>query len=291
MKASLGLGTVQFGSAYGIANRGIRVENDQIGAILDEGCIHGVSILDTATLYGDCEERLGRHDVARFSVVTKTPQLADITPIEAQHRLRSTFALSLSHLRLPSLYGLLVHSVGDLIGATGPAIYEEMVKLKEVGLTQKIGVSVYTAADIDFVMEHYKLDIVQLPVNVLDQRLVKSGHIAALGDAGIEVHARSAFLQGLLLMDVDAIPVHFSPFRRFLSRWHEAAVAQGLDRQAAALIYLRDLPGVSVVLVGVTSRSQMRDAIKSFSHDGHFSAEGLGVEEPALVDPRTWRWN
>ena len=44
-------------------------------------------------------------------------------------------------------------------------------------------------------------DIVQVPVNVFDQRLIKDGSIGALSDRKIKIHIRSIFLQGLMLMD------------------------------------------------------------------------------------------
>ena len=103
--------------------------------------------------------------------------------------LEKSFCESLSRLKLKSIYGLLVHDASDLVSDDGPAVFDAMQQLKQRGLVQKLGVTVYSGSQIDAVVGRFLVDLVQVPVNVLDQRLIKSGHIAALKAKGIEVHA------------------------------------------------------------------------------------------------------
>ena len=102
--------------------------------------------------------------------------------------------------------------------------------LKSEGLVKRIGVSVYDAAEIDGVLEIFRPDVVQLPLNIFDQRLIQSGHIKALQSAGIEIHARSAFLQGILLSERSALPDYFKRFDGSLAGYY-----WGLDRKRALL--------------------------------------------------------
>ena len=68
----LGIGTVQFGQAYGISNRRGQVPLEDARAIVARAERAGVSLLDTAASYGEAEEVLAQMDTQRFRVVTKT---------------------------------------------------------------------------------------------------------------------------------------------------------------------------------------------------------------------------
>ena len=104
-----------------------------------------------------------------------------------------------------NVYGLLAHHADDLLVPGGRRVFEEMQRLLEEGLVRKIGVSVYSGQQIDSILELYTPDIVQLPLNLFDQRLLESGHLEKLKRRGVEIHARSVFLQGLLLIEPDQV--------------------------------------------------------------------------------------
>src|SRR4051812_7806276 len=71
----LALGTVQFGSRYGIANRSGQTTRDEAAAILAAAYAAGIRTLDTAIAYGDSERLLGEIGVADWRVVSKLPAL------------------------------------------------------------------------------------------------------------------------------------------------------------------------------------------------------------------------
>lgn len=79
--------------------------------------------------------------------------------------------------------------------------------------------SVYNSNQIDQLLKKYPIDIIQVPINLLDQRLILSGHLDRLKDLQIEIHARSVFLQGLLLLNPDTLPVRFSSIQPLLKKY------------------------------------------------------------------------
>src|SRR5262249_17350751 len=157
--------------------------------------------IDTAPLYGGSEESLGRALRAgdAFAIVTKTPWFGPGGVPANAEALTSAFQASLDRLRQERVYGLLVHRASDLLGPEGDDLFEAMRRLKQLGRVAKIGVSIYDARELEGVLARHQPDLVQLPLNVLDQRLLAGGQITRLKSAGVEIHARSAFLQGLLL--------------------------------------------------------------------------------------------
>lgn len=286
----LGLGTVQWGVAYGISNQVGKTDPDEVSAILSAARRVGVKLLDTASLYGEAESVLGANRLETFKIVTKTPRYATRL-IEDQHveQMFDTFNRSLDKLAVERVDGLLVHHAQDILIDGGERLVAGMGHLKELGKVSKIGVSIYDGEQLAGILQRFTPDLVQLPLNVVDQRLIHSGWLQRLHDRGVEIHVRSVFLQGLLLMSLDEVPTYFDPIRPLLTRWHSAALEQGMSLAQAALAFVRDLPEVDQVLVGVESVSQFQACLQDFLTPASFDAAGLACDDPAFVNPVLWK--
>ena len=290
----LGLGTVQFGMDYGMSNPRGRTPPAEVDRILRLAADNGVQVLDTAAVYGDSEVVLGKllpsdHD---FRIVTKTPSFktATINAADAVH-LRDAFHRSLENLRRGNVYGLLAHHADDLLVPGGRLVFEEMQRLLEDGPVRKIGVSVYSGQQIDSILELYTPDIVQLPLNLLDQRLLESGHLEKLKRRGVEIHARSVFLQGLLLIEPDQIPAYFSPIGDKLERYARFLEANKLSRLQATQAFAAKQRDVDVVLVGVTSAAELRDILSALDAVSGIDLDmsALKVADERMVNPSLWK--
>lgn len=285
----LGLGTVQWGLPYGVANQHGITAPETVTALLGEARQYGIEVLDTASLYGKSEAVLGNNSLEAFKVVTKTPKFSTshISDVEA-NKLTETFQQSLDLLSCKKIYGLLIHHAEDLLVPGAERLLAAMMLLKEQGVVEKIGVSVYDSRQLDAVLKKFKPDLIQLPLSVLDQRLLTSGHLELLKNEGVEIHVRSVFLQGLLLMPLSKIPAFFEPILPLLTRWHAAAHSQGLTVNQAALAFVRDIPYVDAVLVGLDSLAQFRSCLDDFAIETGFDATGLASNDPAFVNPALW---
>lgn len=290
----LGLGTVQFGMNYGVSNLQGKTPPTEVDHILRLAADNGVRVLDTAAVYGDSEVVLGKllasdHD---FRIVTKTPSFKTpaINAADAIY-LRDTFRRSLENLRQGNVYGLLAHHADDLLVPGGERIFEEIRRLLEEGLVRKIGVSVYSGRQIDRILELYTPDIVQLPLNLFDQRLLESGHLEKLKRRGVEIHARSIFLQGLLLIEPDQVPAYFSPIGDKLERYARFLEANKLSRLQATLAFAARQRDVDVVLVGVTSAAELRDIFSALDAISGLDLDmsELKVADERMVNPSLWK--
>ncbi len=288
--AKLGLGTVQWGLPYGITNPNGVASVETVTGLLDAARSVGIQVLDTASLYGKAEAVLGENSLDGFKVVTKTPSFAGERIKDADvDVLNATFHRSLAHLKVTNVHGLLIHHADNLLLPGGEKLISAMVKLKEDGLVKKIGVSVYDSKQVDSVLKLFTPDLVQLPLNVFDQRMLESGHLELLKHRGVEIHVRSVFLQGLLVMSMCDIPEYFQPIQPLLTRWRDAAREQGLTAHQAAITFVKNIPYVDTVLVGLNSVDQFHSCIDSFSIDKQFDASGLACNVPAFVNPSFWK--
>jgi aryl-alcohol dehydrogenase-like predicted oxidoreductase len=196
-------------------------------------------------------------------------------------------------LRRQNLYGLLVHDADDLLGANGGALWQAMSDLRSAGRVERIGSSVYTGQQIDALLERYEPDLIQLPLSLLDQRLVQGGQLERLAQRRVEVHARSAFLQGALLMTETDLPAHLSGLRPFLKQLSIRADSLGLTRVEAALRYVANLPEIFSVVCGVDSPRQLDELVAALRTNSPAlspaDAAACACADPLLVDPSQWR--
>lgn len=292
MNTKLGLGTVQFGQAYGVSNTAGQTPAHEVAAVLREAHARGIRVLDTAPLYGDSERVLGEAMAAEFQLVTKTPKFGDpgLTAREARARLRDTFERSLALLRVPRVGTVLFHDAADLAGPLGAELWSELASLRDSGRIERIGVSVYDAAQLDRVLDAYPVQAVQVPLNVLDQRLIRSGHLERLRRAGVAVHCRSVFLQGLLVMDPDALSPHFARVRDHLKSFKAWSDERGLSRLQVALGFALEVAGVDVVLCGVNDAAQLRE-ICAAAERRVPAAElaRFAIDDVDVLNPARWR--
>ena len=258
--SKIALGGVQFGIDYGVANNKGQVQIEEVQSILNYAKKNGVNILDTASGYGDSEEVLGKVGVDNFQIITKTTSIK-----QGVNGVVRIFYQSLKNLKQKKAYGLLIHDIGEIEHKQFDTLLIELARLKRQGLVKKIGVSVYNSQQIDYVLDNFSIDLIQLPINILDQRLINDESLVKLKKHNVEIHARSALLQGLLLMSINAIPSWFEPIKDTLKLFHEEAKKQNLTKLQLALGFVQSLTEIDKVVVGVNSLQQLREIIDASS--------------------------
>jgi len=288
----IGLGAVQFGLSYGVSNKIGKTPKAEVKEILSLAKDFGIKVIDTAFQYGNSEEILGELLVkGDFNIVTKTPAFTHQTiNVNDAEYLEKVYKQSVSYMGKHSLYGLLFHNADDLFLPGAKCLFEKVLELKENGLVDKIGVSIYSAAQIDKLIGNYPIDLIQLPINILDQRLLKNGYLSSLKSKGIEIHARSIFLQGLLLMDPETMPVYFDPIREHLKSYHQFIKEINITPVEAALGFVSSLAEVDVVLCGVNSKEQLVEICNSYSEKLNVTDfEKYAINNIEMLNPSKWK--
>jgi len=289
----LGLGSAQFGLDYGVSNREGMTSEDEVRRILGLASGRGVKVIDTARAYGRSQEVLGRclPPAHGFDIVTKIAPMRTASISRDQLAgLAAQFEQSLTMLRQERVYGLLAHHAGDVLAEGGEGVVDALRALQARGLVNKIGVSVYDARELDCVLARWTPDIVQLPLSVLDQRLIASGHVAQIARLGVEIHVRSVFLQGLLLMAPQAIPAPLQGAARGVAEFQAFAAAGGCSPAGAALQFAAALPGVRAVLAGVNNAAQLEELLDYGSCAADtFAMARFALTDEALLNPARWR--
>ena len=284
----LALGTVQFGLDYGVANNIGKVTFRGAEKILGLAKANGINTLDTAISYGESEANLGKLNVEDFDVVTKLPPL----PNDQRNIFEWVIEQvnnSLKRLKLKRIYGLLLHRSQDLLSVDGPIIIKAIKYLKARGTIQKIGISIYRPEELELIKNKIKLDLVQAPLNVIDRRFQMSGWLDLCKNDGVEIHIRSVFLQGLLLMDKEKRPRKFDRWGNILDRWMYELHKSNLSPLVASLSYVRSVKQIDRVIVGVDNELHLLEIISAFkSTEIPFDNSFMISNDVDLIEPSRW---
>jgi aryl-alcohol dehydrogenase-like predicted oxidoreductase len=282
------LGTAQFGAAYGITNAAGRIGDDAVTDILRVADRHAIGIFDTSPGYGDAQTRLGALAVApapRYVSKFALPDDARSAPSAEQ-----LYGESRRTLGVDVLHGMLFHRVGDLRDPRADEGWRILRAARDAGEITRIGASVYDADDLAVAVERFPdLDLLQIPGSIVDRRLLDAPLVAELHARGVEIHVRSAYLQGLLLADPGALPAHAAPLVPVIEGLRAEADRRGTDLIALALGYLREHPLADGVLVGATTPDELEAAARAWamSVDGVADIPDPGLDD-AVLDPRRW---
>ena len=271
------LGTVQFGLQYGVNSAG-RPSEDAVKGILAEAAKGGIATLDTSSAYGNSEEILGACITPEegFKIVSKYPK--GETPVS------DMFNGSLNRLKVKQLYGYLLHHFE--VYKNNTKVWDDFVALKESGRVQKIGFSLYSPEELEFILNNKSpFDLIQVPFNIFDKKFLP--YMKDLHDKGVEIHVRSTFLQGLFFKDRESLPEKLQPMRKYLLQLDDFSQKSGLSISEIALNYNLQNPYIDGVLIGVDNVSQLKMNLASVK-DTPIDIE-IEVKEQELLNPVNWK--
>jgi aryl-alcohol dehydrogenase-like predicted oxidoreductase len=280
------LGTVQFGLNYGVSNINGKVERKDVEKILSLASTYGIDTLDTASGYGDSEKVIGKAQKktsTTFNIITKVvPQRSPATSYLNQVR------HSLTQLKVTSSYAVMLHDANQLLDSSSKKNYQDLLALKNFGLCQKIGVSIYNPNELISILKNFKLDIIQLPLNIFDQRFLAPQVIKLVKKNNIEVHARSLFLQGLLLMDNEVKPIYFNQFSEYFNKFDLFCKENQLTRLEACISFVQSVTNIDKFVIGVTNSAELNEIIEIYKKISPRNFSSLRVDDKKLLNPSLW---
>ena len=286
------LGTVQFGLNYGVNNNLGKVSEGSIRDILDLAFARGIQILDTAEAYGNSQERIGsyhKNSDNRFDIVTKFHSAVDIN---SSFDIKERILEDINILGVEGLYGYMFHSFSDFDKYFN-FFKEGLIELKSKGIIKKIGVSVYTNEELEKVIETKDIALVQLPYNLLDNDKLRGESIYKAKQKGIEVHTRSAFLQGLFFKPIDTFTGNLVNLKDELNKLNNLIESNQLNMASCALNYPISKKHIDKVLIGVDSLEQLEENINALNITNSPSVfkkiDQIKIKDKQLLNPSLWK--
>ncbi len=280
----LAVGTVKFGTNYGLINKKKIYLNEikKISKFINSK-INNINLIDTAFSYGKSHKIIGRTKLNKLKIVTKIRFLSK----NKINYFNKNIDNLLKDLRVNQIYGLLFHDVKDAINKS---YLKLLLDLKKKKIIKKIGVSIYSPNDLKIIFKLWKPDIVQVPFNIFDQRLVKSGYLDLLKKLKIEIHVRSCFLQGLLV-NYDRNKKKFKKFQKWsdlLESWSGWCRNNNISKFEACLQFIKNYKKIDYLVVGFDNLKQLKEIIYTLDKKEIKITNKFYSSDLKLIDPRKW---
>ena len=288
LKKKLVFGTANFSNTYGINSSNITRKNysKKIFNLLNKKKIY---FIDTAYSYKNAEKTLGKFNLKKFKIISKLPNIQKNHTIDEIENIVTKYVqLSLEKLKIKKFYALLVHNTRELNGKKGAKIFNTLKKLKERHMVDKIGYSIYSPSELDKYFQKFKPDIVQGPLNLLDQRILEGGWLKKLKINGIEFHARSIFLQGLLLKNLRKMPKKFRKYQTIFRKYCTWLQKNNLSSFDACLNFIYSIKFANKVIIGVDNDKQLKKIINFLPDKKKYNFSELKIKKKNLIDPSKW---
>lgn len=285
LKNKLALGTAQFGLDYGISNFFGKVKSKKIEEILNYAHANGIDTIDTAKSYGFAEQRIGS-----YLKKNKTSPWKIITKISSVEHIKNQVIDSKKKLNKRP-HAILAHSE-KIFRHKNFIKFVESLK-KDPKFFFQIGVSVYNEEEINSVLKSEILpQIIQLPINILDQRLFSNRVLHDIASNGISIHARSIFLQGLFYLPKSIWRKKFEDAFSSLERLERISIKNNMTLSELSLLWVTRLNEIEKTIIGVESVDQLKQHFGSFKKKLNNNAldeiENINYNNENILNPALW---
>jgi len=271
----IGLGSVQFGIPYGVSNSVGQTSPEEVAKILYYSNKSGITIIDTASAYGNAECILGGNDLNRFKIISK------FLPQEESDSIGLQLNKSLSNLRIDSLYGYLAHRPLNLI--KNQKQWEELLTLKQEKKIRKIGFSLNDPHEFEMLYQKGMIpDLVQVPYNYFDNRF--KNILIDLKADGCEIHTRSAFLQGLFFTNVKNLSSFFNEVKNEIEGLQ---IKYDTMLPGVLLKHVLSLSFIDVVIMGVENEKQLINNLININSAPLLESNNFNYSE-SVISPINW---
>ena len=280
----ISIGTANFGLKYGIKNN--QIPKHEINCILDYGKKNKINFIDTASSYGNSEKILGQNDLSKFLITSKYL----IGNNNDYNIVQRSVLKSIKTLNIKKLESILIHNADQLLKYNYSNNIDYLKKLRDQNFTNYIGLSIYDFDILDEILKVFIPDIIQVPFNILDRRLLANDRLNKYTSYGISVEVRSIFLQGLLITREKNALKKFDKWDFIFQKWHNWLDDNSTSAFEACLNFIKKYKEISKVIIGIDSLKQLEDINDIFNSVKYFDLpENLAVDDKDLILPYLWR--
>jgi len=287
MKNKIIIGSANFNQIYGIRKNFIK--KNEVKKIFNLAYKNTVKTIDTSPLYKESEKIIGSLNNKRFKIISKIPNPPKgIKKENIENWLKQNIITSLKNLKIKKFECLLIHNANCLLSKNRNEIYQGIKTMKANGFTNKIGVSIYDFNILNKILTKFKFDLIQAPFNVLDQRLVEEGWLKKLKKRKIDVHVRSIFLQGILLLKYKQLPKKLKKLSKKFMLWENWLKKNKFNPLQVCVEFVLKQHQLDGVVIGFNNNNQLNQILKLKKKRNNYLLPNLAIKDKKLIDPRKW---
>lgn len=298
--SEVAFGGVEIGMPYGIGVKGATDMISEAGAmrLLHASLEQGINFYDTARGYGKSELIIGKaFEGMRSEVILCTKckhffqedrSLPGYAVLE--NLIATSLRESLAALKTDYVDVFMLHQ-GNLALLHNTDVSRILTKLKESGLIRSTGVSTYTPEETEAAIKTGVYDVIQLPLNLMDQRQAALFPLASREGTGIMV--RSVLMKGVLSERGKDLHPALHDVQKHIRLYDALLNASAPDLPTLATHFALSFPEVSSVLVGLDRQEYLDKCLQAangnyLNDEAMAIARSLAYKDPEFLNLHTW---
>jgi aryl-alcohol dehydrogenase-like predicted oxidoreductase len=245
-----------------------------------------INFIDTAISYGDSENIIGSSKLKNLHIITKI-KLPSKKIIQVRDWTLKEISKSLYKLKIKKIYGVLIHDYKDLLGKYGKDYLLSLQELKKKKIIKKIGISIYDSHEIKKIWKFWKPDLIQVPFNPLDNRILDSGWVDVFRKFKVKIFARSIFLQGLLINEDNSFIINKN-YLILLNKFKNWCYKNNISLLQGCIHFVKQFKKIDYLVVGFNNYNQLKEIIDVFNKKQIIVPKKFSTNKKNLIDPRKW---
>ena len=155
---------------------------------------------------------------------------------------------------------------------------------------KKIGVSVYTIQEAKKILDKFKLDIIQVPINVFNQEFLNRNFLESVKRNHIEVHARSIFFQGMAIQDINKIDSYFQNVLNKFKIFDQDCESNNINKIKKSLEFVYSNKFINKYIIGFNDLNQFKQVISiKLSKKNLNSFSKYAINNKKITNPAKWK--
>lgn len=278
------LGTANLWTKYGFKSKFINKRQSM--SLLNYSQKNNIKTLDISSSYPSFKNIIKETNLKKFKICYKVSN-TDFKKSNFYNNFESFFYNLLNKLNVSKIEYFLFHNVKDILSSKNKTILKNLNYLKKNKKIGYLGVSVYSVDDLLKIFKKgIKIDVVQVPFNILDQRIKQKKFLNFIKLKKIKIHVRSIFLQGILT-DKKIIPKKFKRFKE-LSNWHNFLQENKLNSITEIINFINNFKFINKIVIGVKNKDQLKKILNIRISKNKKNFDKFKSNNLQLIDPRKW---
>lgn len=281
------IGTAQLSNNYGAFNKVGSIKNKELKKILNYCKKKNILYLDLANSYKNSINKLSKNNLVKFQIILKVGNLNKKNYFLS---LKTIFEKTLKKLKVKKIYSLMFHDENDLKYLKDSKVLEYFLNLKEKNVIKKIGLSIYNFDMLIYNLNNFPIDLIQVPFNIFDKRILNKKLQKIIFRNKIEVHARSVFLQGLLLQDPTSKQKIIKKNKPLFNNWHKFNLYRQKKKIMNCIKFVFQFKEIKKFVFGIDSLNQLKTIVNIIQEIDYNEKlyYNFKLKNKKIIDPRSW---
>lgn len=284
------LGTAQFSGNYGITKKDGYLTQNGAHKILKTLLAKNLRHLDTSIDYKNSLKKIKSFNYNNWQITTKMdPKKLDFS---SEHNLylsvENQIKLVKKNSSIKTIKNLLIRNSNIILTPKGKILFKVLKKIKKNKLIINFGYSIYNFKNLEKIIINFKPDLIQCPYNIFDRRIENTKIKKILKKKKIKVQARSIFLQGILLKNINQLPKFFLKWKKLFLSFENLTKINKLNPLSLCFNFVNNNKDIDEIVIGVQNNKELKEILNIELKRKILMSKELFNPSLKLIDPTKW---